>query len=94
MTKRLIGIDQADRSWLLNNTRKVDPAGVAYNVVTLIALIATVVILFAASSAVSAKEPMCYAADHEQAELVASPDMDEYLGKYGKGQLVELGDLQ
>ncbi|MGZ5077016.1 MAG: hypothetical protein ACXV9R_10370 [Methylobacter sp.] len=95
MTKRIVGVDQADRSWLISGLpKRIDPKGVAYNVVSLGILLATMAILFAMSSAVSAQSPVCYEIDHEQAEFIISDDMQEYLALYGRNQDYRLEDME
>lgn len=50
--KNIIGIDQADKNWLLGGeaprmTRRISPKAVACNVIGLAALLSTIIILFA-----------------------------------------------
>lgn len=102
MIQRIIGVDQANRNWLVGSrrssikkiTRRISPKGVAYSFIGLVSLIAAIAILFIASSVASANAPVCYDVDHEQAELIASDEMDEHIAKNGNGDKFRLWDLQ
>lgn len=100
MSRNLIGVDQVNRAWLIGRkpsikrlTRKISITKVACELTGLIMLFVTIAILFAASSVASAKESVCYAVDHEQAEWIISDEMTEYLRKYGNGENYQLEDL-
>lgn len=82
MTKKIIGVDQANRDWCLKGaSRRVDN-GIAYNLVTTLILAATVAIILSIYTLVAMADSVTGAVT----DNLTSNEMAEYTVLYGHDQ--------
>lgn len=89
MTKKIIGVDQANRDWCLKGASRRLDSGMAYSVVTVMILAATVAIILSISTLVARAESVTGATT----DNLLSDEMAEYIVLYGHDADFDEGDM-